>query len=216
MFDFVRKTAVAAAIFGSAFSAGAANAAVGAVVDPCSAAYVSGAIACQGYYGKNLITGDVGSATTTDQQAIINLLLTGTASTGDTTPTNNTGAYNPPYALATDTVLGAVTGLNGAATLNFGSLSLSGLTVLGAHFGNNTDSDVNNVTAFWLLDLGSIPTSTVTLSNGAGSSNAQIFATGAGAVPEPGTWAMMLVGFGGMGVAMRRRRRGGTLLQQLA
>lgn len=27
------------------------------------------------------------------------------------------------------------------------------------------------------------------------------------AVPEPGTWAMMLLGFGGMGVAMRRRRR---------
>jgi len=28
------------------------------------------------------------------------------------------------------------------------------------------------------------------------------------AVPEPGTWAMMLLGFGGMGVAMRKRRTG--------
>ena len=28
-----------------------------------------------------------------------------------------------------------------------------------------------------------------------------------GAVPEPATWAMMLLGFGGMGVALRRRRR---------
>jgi hypothetical protein len=27
-----------------------------------------------------------------------------------------------------------------------------------------------------------------------------------GAVPEPATWAMMLVGFGGIGIAMRRRR----------
>ena len=26
-------------------------------------------------------------------------------------------------------------------------------------------------------------------------------------VPEPATWAMMLVGFGGLGVAMRSRRR---------
>lgn len=26
------------------------------------------------------------------------------------------------------------------------------------------------------------------------------------AVPEPGTWAMMLIGFGGIGAAMRRRR----------
>jgi hypothetical protein len=29
----------------------------------------------------------------------------------------------------------------------------------------------------------------------------------AGAVPEPATWAMMLLGFGGIGVAMRRRRK---------
>ena len=29
----------------------------------------------------------------------------------------------------------------------------------------------------------------------------------AGAVPEPGTWAMMLLGFGGIGMAMRRRRQ---------
>jgi hypothetical protein len=33
------------------------------------------------------------------------------------------------------------------------------------------------------------------------------------AVPEPATWAMMLVGFGGIGVAMRRRRRGIALAQ---
>ena len=33
------------------------------------------------------------------------------------------------------------------------------------------------------------------------------------AVPEPGTWAMMLLGFGGMGVAMRRRRKTGGMLQ---
>jgi hypothetical protein len=38
-----------------------------------------------------------------------------------------------------------------------------------------------------------------------------------GAVPEPGTWAMMLLGFGAAGVAMRRsRRRKGTLVSQLA
>lgn len=32
------------------------------------------------------------------------------------------------------------------------------------------------------------------------------FVAATGAVPEPGTWAMMLLGFGGMGVALRRRR----------
>jgi len=34
------------------------------------------------------------------------------------------------------------------------------------------------------------------------------------AVPEPGTWALMLLGFGGIGMAMRRRRR--PVLAQVA
>jgi opacity protein-like surface antigen len=35
----------------------------------------------------------------------------------------------------------------------------------------------------------------------------------AGAVPEPGTWAMMLLGFAGIGGAVRRARKTGRLLQ---
>ena len=32
-------------------------------------------------------------------------------------------------------------------------------------------------------------------------------APSAGAVPEPATWAMMIIGFGGVGGAMRRRSK---------
>jgi hypothetical protein len=40
---------------------------------------------------------------------------------------------------------------------------------------------------------------------------------GTPAVPEPATWAMMLLGFGGMGMALRRsRRRGKQTLMQIA
>jgi hypothetical protein len=39
------------------------------------------------------------------------------------------------------------------------------------------------------------------------------FTAVAAAVPEPGTWAMMLVGFGAIGFSMRRRRSVGALLQ---
>jgi hypothetical protein len=35
-------------------------------------------------------------------------------------------------------------------------------------------------------------------------------------VPEPATWAMMLLGFGAMGVAFRRRKRTAATLAQLA
>jgi hypothetical protein len=215
----MRKFALLAAAGLAAIALGAtpASATLGPVVDPCSAGFVNGAIACQGYYGVNMITGTTGSATTTDEQAAIQLLLNGTANTGDALPTNNTGAYNPPYTgLDYDTVLASLTDLNNSATLNFGT-TLSGLTILGAHFGNNIDSDVNNVTAFWLIDLGNTSTTTLTLADGTGSSNAQIFATGqVPGVPEPATWAMMLVGFGAAGVAMRRGRRSKELLPQIA
>lgn len=36
-----------------------------------------------------------------------------------------------------------------------------------------------------------------------------------GAVPEPGVWALMLLGFGGVGAAIRRRRRVGPILGTL-
>ncbi len=41
-------------------------------------------------------------------------------------------------------------------------------------------------------------------------------AVNVGAVPEPGTWAMMLIGFGAVGAAMRRSRRKDSKILQLA
>jgi hypothetical protein len=212
-------TAIPAAL---AFTATSASATPGGppppptpATDPCTAGFVVGAIACQGYYGSNLLTGGQGSATTAAELTYINLLLNGTASTSDTTPTNNTGGYTPPYSIPDSTVLAALTDLNGSATMNFG-ITLSGLTILGAHFGNNIESDPENVTAFWLVDLGNTSTSTLNFVNGQGSSNAQIFGTGGTHLPEPSTWAMMLFGFGAIGVSMRRSRRKNTLATQLA
>ena len=83
--------------------------------------------------------------------------------------------------------------------------------IFGAHFGNQPDAgDQNNISAFWLVNVGSTPTHTITITDGKGVSNAAIYGYG-GAVPEPATWAMMLLGFGGIGMAMRRRRKKGLL-----
>ncbi len=54
---------------------------------------------------------------------------------------------------------------------------------------------------------------TANMASGGGniSGTASIYA----AVPEPATWGLMLIGFAGIGMAMRRRRRG-TALAQIA
>lgn len=173
--------------------------------DPCTYVFISTAIACQGYYGHNLFTGGQGSATTTAELADITTLETAAVSQGP----GYTGNYNLPDA----TVLGALSNLNGSATLTFTGLNLTGLVILGAHFGNTPDSNAPDVSAFWLLDLGNTVTNTITLSNGMGSSDAQIFAVSPLPVPEPATWGMMLLGFAGIGFAMRRNRRTNALMQ---
>jgi hypothetical protein len=98
-----------------------------------------------------------------------------------------------------------------ANPIDFGT-PLSGYTVVGLHFGGGNTG--YNGTAFWLLDItGSINTISYTSSVEKGLSNGGLYLTGGGtptqygAVPEPSTWAMMLLGFGGIGVALRRRRR---------
>src|SRR5206468_12844021 len=90
-------TAIPAALAFTATPASATAVVVTPANDPCTAGFVVGAIACQGYYGSNLITGTAGSATTATELAYINLLLNGTASTADTLPTNNTSGHVPPY-----------------------------------------------------------------------------------------------------------------------
>jgi hypothetical protein len=59
-------------------------------------------------------------------------------------------------------------------------------------------------------------TTRLTFTNLTGGVNEGVFldAVSVAAVPEPATWAMMLLGFGGIGMAMRRRRVGA--LMQLA
>jgi hypothetical protein len=52
--------------------------------------------------------------------------------------------------------------------------------------------------------------------NGTNAMSHIVFFGTPGAVPEPATWAMMLLGFGAVGSAMRRSRRRGALLTQIA
>ena len=73
----------------------------------------------------------------------------------------------------------------------------------------------NGISEFWNLSSLFLDAGTYTLTiNGNNDSTGSLGGTVTiNAVPEPGTWAMMLLGFGAAGFAMRRRR---TALPQLA
>lgn len=182
------------------------------VVDPCTALYVTNAVACQGYYGGNLFNDAVGDNTPDDIKTALFALLNGTASTGDTSPTNNTTDYHPPYAIDYSKVLNVITSSSGnvdgsAFNYIFSGPSFSNYVIFGAHFGTQPDAGTaNSISAFWLVNVGPAATHTITITNGKGVSNAAIYGYGA-PVPEPATWAMMLLGFGGIGWSMRRRRQ---------
>lgn len=147
---------------------------------------------CAGGYSGNLIQGTLQAPGLTAIQAL---------------GYSGTGAY-----LATVGTIATNT-----ATIDFGQ-TLFGLTIIGLHYGNAGDGGEG--TSFFLFDAGTAGVNSITVSDRVdtnfnfGLSNAALFSTGA--VPEPATWAMMLLGFGGIGVAMRRSRRRGSALMQVA
>jgi hypothetical protein len=152
-------------------------------------------VACAGYYSGNLLSG----ADVADQQSALNSI--GYSGTVDWTALTNGGDI--------------LSNLNSTDTINFGKM-LSGITYIGMHFGNINDSpQTGNVSVFWKFDF-TTPTDHITLTSGRGSSDAVLYSTGNSGVPEPATWAMMLVGFAGIGFAVRRKRSAPDQLLQLA
>jgi hypothetical protein len=64
--------------------------------------------------------------------------------------------------------------------------------------------------------LGSDGTGTWATDNRNGLSHIAFFGSPSNSVPEPATWAMMLLGFGAAGTALRRSRSKGSKLLQIA
>jgi hypothetical protein len=184
---YMSKVAIFATLAAPAFLAAPAQAAL-TVVSPCDPALTTpGAVACAGYYSGNLLNG---SATDiANQQAAIASLP------GDFVFDGNWDALDPLF---------KVESLSNINQINFGK-TLYGSTIIGAHFGN-VDGPAGNVSVFWLFDFGSTGAQYVSLNNTQGFSNAVLYTTAAGAVPEPGTWALMLLGFAALGGTMRARR----------
>lgn len=151
---------------------------------------VSGALACAGYYEGNIFGGS--AAKVAEQNLGISLLGSSIV----------VGAAGQDSAFDTFSKTEALANGN---TIQF-DRPLYGETIVGAHFGNIAGS-AQNVSVLWLFDFGRAGVSGLTLNNVQGFSNSVLYSTGlASAVPEPTTWALMIVGVGAVGGALRSRR----------
>ena len=186
------KYGIYAALAGIALMAAAPASAL-TTVSACSPSYPNpDAQACAGYYTTNLLNANDAADQLTALQTI-----------------GYTGSFDGTKAgwntlVANGDVLGTISG----TTIDFGKM-LYGITYIGAHFGNITDpvgTTDNNVSVFWKFDFGTTGASSVSVAS-SGLSDAALYSTGTGGGPEPATWAVMLVGFAGVGFAMRRSKR---------
>lgn len=217
----VMKLALATAALGLAVAATPASAAVTVNTD--------GTVGLDHNAGTNAFTVDFGGPAGT----AASLLLTLTGGVGNaytfTYAISNTGspANLVGFAFDTDPTLGSVTAVSGP--LAFGANSnFPGIGTVDACFysGNNCGAANGQATSFnggFTLNFNSGPVtlsnfvdryaSIANLDNQSGEGRGTVFHP---AVPEPATWAMMLVGFGGIGMTMRRRRKADGRLLQIA
>ena len=141
--------------------------------------------------------------------ALLLFELTGSRSATFTLDSNPTPTRSSTSALIGDqtffdNVAGTFGGVDGLANINFGNGLAAALNISNANLGFTqfvggplfTGTAANPIFSEGTFNLRSIVS---------GSSTLRISQVAA-AVPEPGTWAMMLLGFGAVGYSMRRRK----------
>ena len=184
----VFKTAIAAIAMASA-TPSFATLVNPATCSPSTATSVADGIqatACVGYYSSNLL-----NDSPTDLQ-------------------NQTDALTDLLGAPTVITQSLFNTLTGTTSLNGGILDfgpLIGTVVIGVHMGNVTGDDINDRSVFYLFNFGTTQTGiNLGLTDTQKFSNAILYQS-TQPVPEPAAWGMMVLGFAGIGFAIRRRRK---------
>lgn len=209
----VFKLALATAAIGLAAAATPAEAA--ATLKLCT----SGASCVSGTTNVNLGAFDApGAYTVTGNVGIGGPEVDFTSNGGTTLLETNTGAatiFTASGADLTQLTFTLLTGSFTAAEFNLENGSPRSFDIiLSALSGGSQTIHIDNANGSNIFDIiagaGESYTSASFVVSGTGGFNdfKQLrLVLASGAVPEPATWAMMLLGFGGIGFAMRRRRR---------
>jgi hypothetical protein len=154
--------------------------------NPCSTANVSPtATQCVGWYAGNLLGGN--PTQRADAQEALALLG---FNWSPNTLVNTLETVLPPEG-------------SPAGSINFTGF-LSGTTIIGIHRGGGGDGTNSSTAFFKWTNLA--PTDIITL-NLNGLSTSTLYFTTFTQVPEPATWALMILGVGLIGWQLRRRRQ---------
>ena len=135
--------------------------------------------------------------------------------TFDTT-TNTSGAVSPWFEFSNDQTgsytFALITSTTGATVTLEQLLAGGGSSIIDSITGSGNALTLNTDTLMAGATYRFLYTFSAGTGGGTVSGNASFLQSAA--VPEPATWALMLMGFGGIGLAMRRRRR--PVLAQVA
>lgn len=109
--------------------------------------------------------------------------------------TGGSFSFNPFFVADNATNAGAPGGFQNSWRLSFGFLNGSINPALDIDYDKNVDSTYK---IDWTISGGAVGSmaNSIVINQGAGA-----------AVPEPGAWALMILGFGGVGAVLRRRTR---------
>ena len=174
--NYLKLSTVGAALAVAAFSTQSSAA---TNLGGCSLSDVPGAEDCSGFYEGNLLNNK------NVQGQIDGLAEIGFAFDGNWSGVEGT----------------KVSPLSDEFTYDFDTL-LNGTTFIGIHRGKGANGGIQG-TAFYRIDAMNIDTFKFGLNGG---SSAVLYSTGMGAVPEPSTWALLMLGFAAVGFSMRRRK----------
>lgn len=131
------------------------------------------------------------------------LSIAGGASTETLTVPTSAGLSGVELYLGSLNAFNSVTfDLAGASPVTYTGAQLGKIS--GASNGNRTAGDTNGVFVFSFAD----PVTAIEFQSKSKSFEIASISGFAGAVPEPATWTMLILGVGMIGVALRRRREG--------